>query len=715
VTMESSSFVDERPKGLSIDLKLDALPMRLSGFAASRGQEGRAEDLMPCLMLGSMLLGTIRRDQPRPEMASESGEPPPPIGFDVPDFGLTAFAAITGLGDLGITVETDQDHRFKFTLDSSSQNRSCAPLGLRHKGSLGFRLADAWLESSRNLSLRFEADPKTAKTVDAYQCAFNTLVSVAAERPIGGLASLVTFTLINPFAPVLLVFKDHDGSIDAIDFLPFPSLLRGGLHAAERLILGGGAEDVADAAAMSAQLVAAWLQRLERPARCVTNILIDPSIQTGLEPVLNGDLLSWMNDGLGIGVRVGDCAPEIPQFIAEALASYSSSTSVSGHTLHLPADCIPTISALLRPLPSSAAAELVSGAMGIVDWNRHGRVWSVWQPPFMNRIEGLQFSEAMQFAPALAVSGESAAAEQREIRLDWPLALAFREQPMRIARNNPFEIASDFGGALLRKGTRSEPRAVSVLVLCDPGSSDPLPLLESLTRQDEIRVADVVICRSDPDENTELTERLGQLFGERHRIVQVPATAGRLEQIVAARNYLAEQIVFVSAAATVLADPRTISTLTGMLEEPDVASVGCLVRAADEKMTALCAGYSFAQIDLRGMPGISFGAIDPAIWRGPSTYPVVANPLASMVTRSELLAELDADGSTAVQPETDDLLFGIQLIKRGGINLCTTIVSVYGKAATERLWPATVSIPYRLCAEDLTSIAERSTTVQRVA
>lgn len=708
----SSSFVDERARP-PIDLRLDAVPMRLSGLAGS-ADERPSDDLILSLMFGSVFLGTIRRNWTRPDTDGAAGEQARETDFDVPDYGLSGFAAITGLRGLAITVETADGDKASFAL-RKEQPLACGPLGIRHESSLDYRLTDLWLESSRNLTLRFEADAKIAKTVDAYQCANSALVNVAADRPLSRTASLVSITLINPFAPVLFVLKGEDGSIDAIDFLPFPSLVRGGLHGGERLIAGGGAEDVADTATLSAELVGAWLQRLQQPERCVTSIRLDPRLETGLEPILNPDLLSWITAGLGIDVGIDDGSLEAPAFIAEALARYPSSKPTIGHTLHLPADCIPTIAGLLRPLPINVASEVASGGMGIVDWNRHGRTWSVWQPPFTSRFEDLQFAGATQFVPAIAVHSDiSTGPEPRRVRLGWPLALAFRDQPMRMVRNSPFEIAPDYIGPLLRKDRPLEPCSVAVLVLYGPGSHDPLPLLESIARQDRIRIAEIAICRPDKEGSAPPDGLLSQQFEGLAKIIKVPVTAGRLEQIVAARDSLSEQTVFVADAATVLPDKRTLSTLSQILEEPDVASVGCLVRSADEKMKALCAGYSFAEIDLRGTPGVSFGGIDPAVWRGPSTYPVVANPLSAVLTRGEVLAELKADGSSAIRSESDDLLFGMQLIERGGINLCTTIVSVFAASGPERLWPATVAIPYRLSPDELARIVERSTVVQRV-
>ena len=104
-----------------------------------------------------------------------------------------------------------------------------------------------------------------------------------------------------------------------------------------------------------------------------------------------------------------------------------------------------------------------------------------------------------------------------------------------------------------------------------------------------------------------------------------------------------------------------------MLDAKDVASVGCMVRSGQGKTAAQGGGYSPSAINLRAMPAFAFGLIDPAVFRQPATYPVIANSLAVLMLERAAIDQLDTTGSTAVRPEIDDLLLGIQLIANGGL------------------------------------------------
>lgn len=707
--------------GLEMNFRFDTGGSRLAGWAAPASPEQAVDRLQLSLVSGSIFLGSLRRDQARPDVDDHLGFAVANPGFSVPDHGLAAFALMCGVQDVAVVAEFESGQgRERFALPrDEGVDPALAPLGTRHGIGKLVRMADIWIDGSRNLRIRFEGSPKVPKSLDAYQAsASGELVAVAADRTIDGLTSVIDVVLINPFAPVLFVFKGEDGAIDALDFLPFPSLVRGGLHSAERLLAAHGADDLADAATVAADLFAAFLRRRENPAGGVGMVELDPAMETGLEPALNDDLLDWMARFIGVAVRVGDGNPSQPgaDVASEIVARHAAHTpSEAPHVLQLPADCIPTIASLVAVLPGDAASQRLTGGMGVVDPNRHGKVWSLWQPPFGKALEGLQLADSQRAAPVLVVQrAGGAGTSERPVALSFPLALAFRPWPSQAGINSPLETVADTDKPLLRSGAAPGRSPMDVLILFDAANSSPLALIESVARQEGVSIGQVVVCRPHGATDVQVTQVLGRLFKDRHSIVSLPATAGRLEQIAAAQERLSGETVLVADAATVFADHRCLATLEPMLATPDVASAGCLIRAANEKMPVVGAGYSLSQVNLRNSPAIGFEMIDPAVFRGPTTFPVVANTLSAMVTRTRLLRGVSPHGSSAMRPEVDDLLLGIQLIEAGGINISTTLVSAFS-AARARPSQVALSLPYRISPASLAGIAESSTLVQRVA
>jgi hypothetical protein len=668
--------------------------------------------LVVSLLAGPSLLGTIRLQR----MDAAPGDQAVELTFAVPDFGIAAFARLSGL-DISITAETPSGQFATAQIFGADRSpASWAPLESR-KGigeGASVRLVDIWFESSRTVALRFESARTVTKSIDAYQKLPGAPLVLVGSGAITGRAAIAEMRLLNPFAPLLLVFKGEDGSIDAIDFVPFPSLMRGGSHHAELLISRAGAGELADAARLSQELVAGWMQRLAGVPNCIGTVEIDPAVHTGLEPILNEQLLSWMSGILGVRVNTG--TDRLPQFIVDILSRQETAGATGAHILHVPADSIPTIAALLNVLPANAKPEKLSGGIGVCDWNRHGRVWSIWQPPFSASLEKLQPGSAPRAVPCLTIkaTGKAAGAD-KEAMLGFPLALAFREPPTRIGSSPPFEIAPEVDPPLLHSESLDK-SPVDALVLFDTADETGLALLESLARQVEVPVGNVIFCRpAGLPEDQALVDALADLFQDRWAIVEVSPTAGRLEQLAMARDRVTSERALVVEAATILVDSRTLVTLTQLLSSPDVASAGCLLRAANDKMAAASAGYSFTGMDLRTAPSLAFDVIDPAVWRAPTTYPVVASSLSVLLTRREFLATMSTGGSSASRPENDDLLFGIQLIENGGVNLCTTTVSAYNAGAAPRSGLAPLSVPYGLSPEAVRSLAEAATVVQRVA
>jgi len=701
----------------TMKLSFDTDSSRMAGWVAPTAQEQADDAIALSLVVGSIFVGNIRRDVARPDVDDHLGFAVSNPGFRVPDHGLAAFAYMCGLSDIAIVAESVAGQgleRFALPLREGA-DPAFAPLGSRHGIGKLVRMADIWIDGSRNLRLRFEGSPKVPKSLDAYQTgAAGQLVTVAADRSIDALTSVVDIVLINPFAPVLFVIKGEDNAIDALDFLPFPSLVRGGLHSAERMLAAHGADDLADTATVASELFTAFLRRLDDPAGGVGIVDLDPATETGLEPALNEDLLDWMSRFFGVAIRIGNAGK--PTGIAsEIIGRHATAKPCAGHVLELPADCIPTIASLVTILPRDAAAQRLAGGLGVLDPSRHGKVWSLWQPPFASALEGLQLTDSQRAVPVLVVEhGQRVAGAERAVALNFPLALAFRPWPSKAGVKSPLETATEIDKPLLRSGATPGRAAVSVLVLFDAANSSPLSLIQSLAEQEGVSIGQVILCRPQGVSDVQVTQALGRLFKDRHGVVSLPPTAGRLEQIATAQAQLTGETVLIADAATVLADKRCLATLEPMLAIPDVASAGCLIRAANEKMTMVGAGYSLSQVNLRSAPSIAFEMIDAAVWRGPTTYPVVANCLSATVTRTRLLRNISSHGSSALRAEVDDLLLGIQLIEAGGINVCSTLVSAFS-AVRARPSQVALTSPYRISPESLTRIVQSSTLVQRIA
>jgi len=698
----------------------DATPLKLSGWAAPADAADADSALSLSLMAGSVKLGALRRDRKRADVDEFLDYEGPPSGFAIDDFGLAAFAEITGFTDFAIELRQNNGSSARYALMiGESAEAAAEPLGCRHGIRKSVRLADLWLDSNRKLTLRFEGAEGAARRIDAYQCIPGgepMLIRLGPERRVGGAISTATFALMNAFFPVLLLFSGEDEALDAIDLLPFPSLLRGGRHAAERLIDGRGGDDVSDTANVSAELLRLLRDRPSKQGHHVSTVEIDSSVTTGIEASVDEDMLAWLGDSLGLHLRFASSGRSgIPKFIAERVAAHSKRAK-AGHKLQLPADAIPTIASLVNAYPAHAAGQTVCGSFAVIDWNRHGSIWSVWQPPVADWLDGLQLGEAARFAPMLTLAGaEGEEQPEKPLAPGWPLALVFRQQPTRVMGSMPFETSVDLSLPLLRNGALPTPAPLGAIILFDDRNDSPVPLLESLARQESVGPLHVTLCWPAGRDSSSAADVLQSLFADRHRRLPQPPRSSALEQLIAARKFINTPQLLVLQADTILPDPRTVATLLPMLAPEQVLSVGCLLRSSDDKARApIGAGYSLSGLDLRGTPALSFEPIDPAVLRQPATYAVVANSMAAMLVKSAVLEALESSGSVPSRRASDELMMGVHAIEEGGINLCTTIVSAYSGKGGMRGGMRSASVPYRLSPKTIAAIAEAATFVQRI-
>ena len=109
---------------------------------------------------------------------------------------------------------------------------------------------------------------------------------------LGGDSGLIQADLLNPFMPLLLEYAAPDGLTQGYALLPFPSLLRGGLHHAEAAGWGLGRDPMADLWRLSRVYLTEMLSSKPPIIGSLQAETLDPRLAEVLGPVfdLRGDL-----------------------------------------------------------------------------------------------------------------------------------------------------------------------------------------------------------------------------------------------------------------------------------------------------------------------------------------------------------------------------------------------------------------------------------------
>ncbi|MEM8853729.1 MAG: hypothetical protein AAGD34_08515 [Pseudomonadota bacterium] len=210
------------------------------------------------LLVGEHAVAAWPRTIPRPDADASVGDDREPKGFAIDLGAVEGFLALTS-----------ERYRPDALLTFAGQRLPVKPQPTgRPLATLGRAIADAWLADSHRLRLRTDG---AVSAVTAIQ-AGTPLHIVGAEGPLR--EGIVSLPLAQPAAPVLLVMETDAGPV--CDLLPFPSLLRGGLHEAETLAMAGGASGLPH---LSARLLAAASSRPRR-----LRYRLDITDATGAEP-----------------------------------------------------------------------------------------------------------------------------------------------------------------------------------------------------------------------------------------------------------------------------------------------------------------------------------------------------------------------------------------------------------------------------------------------
>lgn len=544
-------------------------------------------------------------------------------------------------------------------------------------------LADLWFASSHDLVLSFGAegcdDGVVARLfqIDGRKSHAAVLVGEQVLAPQG--PSFLEAALRNPLMPLLLELADASGKTIDLGLLPFPSLVRGGLHAAEIAALTEGDGSVETLWLYGAARLREWFASGRQSN--LAHLAVSLEEATGAEPIFSSVIDEWLSLH-GLRVEAADTSQPgdrsrlgsiLPSSGGAAGPDPAPGPGREGPTLLLPADALPTVAALTRPLagPHSGGAELAPFVVAERGSNRP--LWSVTLP---SQMEGLRALQPNAWHPPMLLGGNASglpmAVVHRDARTRGNLELLMPSLPERLALPSPAST-----------GTRDAPWSVTcALTVTDPEAA--LSFLETLAGQtgsENVRVA----MSASPGDAEALGEHLDRLFPRRHCQLERTRALDASHLLDAADG----QALLLAEDRTLLYDPRTLQTFRAMLASGSVASAACVTlhEEAAGKSTIVrneSGGYFPSRISFVGGPHLVFDLPDILAALPHATYPVAANAFsAALISPGALAAagpRLAVWCGNGAASALDPLAFGLAALAEGWQHLCTSVV----RAATVR-------------------------------
>lgn len=554
------------------------------------------------------------------------------------------------------------------------------------------QLADAWFADERTVRLRFDRDRETTSIDGLVVRGFQGSVADPAALALCGEALLpaagpafVDIALTDALLPVVLVFADQAGEVQALDLIPFPSLLRSGVHHAELVAIAERPSPIDDVRHYSSAL----LRRMSAgpSSSAVGRIVVSRQGATGAEPIFLRSFVEWLARVFGVGVALEASPAEADEsataFLRTRLAAGESfladvSTSEERATLRLPPDSIPTIAVMaLRHLPMNHTSAI--GSFLVAETPSRRPRWAVTLPVTDDGLAGLQPAATAVAYPRIERSGSPTAGSSVDL---MGLHVAIRHRSFAAAREASLMMprAPDAPGPVLRRGGAVGSPEVSVLVLAEDMIAAER-LLVSLAQQ-TVAGSLRVNVRLKPDAAPaadQLQHTLERLFPGRADLAAIIGGDVRAAIGTALHNSSAP-FLLLARDLIVAPDARTLETLLVLAEESDVASASCVVlREATGNKGGVhfhSGGYFPSHVSFMAAPHLALIAPDCSEALPDATYPVAANQLdfALLPRRAaEFFAAMEPSAFDGAQP---DLVFGLAALAAGSRHLCTSAVRV---------------------------------------
>lgn len=541
--------------------------------------------------------------------------------------------------------------------------------------------SDAWFADQRTINFRLNG--KGASIARLFQCSDRgDLACIGEVRLAGGDTDVIQGALRDPLAEVLVVLCAQDGAILQSMFLPFPSLLRGGLHHGEYAVQERAPGGMVGLDKYMQSVALEWFGWSSGPkSATITRVDVDLRGANGTEPLFRADILASLARNFGIGVKPleGSLAPQhgpLTLVFEGHVPRELGNRSADGATLILPCDCLPSIYALVS---RRMAHDPAITRFAVVDAALQ-KVWAdVVVPGALPERRDFQHRDLPAHWPVMTFGSDAGSGNGAPLSSGGgipvvPLAVRHRNaQAWQVDALMPISPDQPQAASIDLQGLSGKPLVTVVIDSTD----DDLALVACLAAIEHQLLSasiEVVVAGRDPAASLPAAV-LAASMNIRAIDGRMLTRAARLNE--AAASAVAPYLLFIDPCV-IMADPRALSQLLQIAMQPGTATTACALvvdREEDgEAHTVHGTGYFPTRVSLASEPAFNLAQVDVLNAFPAAAYPVVANQLkCCVIARAawEALGGFDA----ALFPYTAfDLDFGSRAVVAGYANYCTSLV-----------------------------------------
>ncbi len=552
-------------------------------------------------------------------------------------------------------------------------------------------IEDAWLSSDFALRIRFCAHGSDPLVVRCCQPKDDGAVSLCTEQLLTAHGLIVIdITLASRFTPILLVVTDHQGRLIDSTLLPFPTLLRGGLHHGELIDYSRSSGGWAAHEEYASKLLIAFAApSREFAVRDVSVALLNAN---GTEPVFSEAFRNWLHRqfNLDVKAKLGSTSDNLALLVLteqiQAPAPTENAIRTAGRTLLIGENAIPSLGILLAKEADLANASAMRTI--VVDELTRRPLRAVDYPVIDCGREALP---QQAFEPALTPS-------PRQSHSTIVVSISFSTGDIHDVRS-AFPASNDVLSAVSEM-IAVEDTPISAIITCS-GSVDALSeLLASLVRQQSASALECLLIGTVPDVPDSIL--LPFDAGRPVTLVRPGGEGGTmLSRLHATVQQATHDRLLLVDDQKVLHDPRTLGVLNSLCALDEIGTAGCHIVTETENKKAIAEFRTRAAY----LP-LSRDRHSPALTRPdagglalPSVYPVLANPIGFLMTKREVWPfEAGNSDDTEEGRQQSAVCLGLAIISGGKLNIATSLVSVseYGETSHIAIQAPLATLPPHL-------------------
>ncbi|MCW2338505.1 hypothetical protein M2337_002738 [Sphingobium sp. B2D3A] len=534
-------------------------------------------------------------------------------------------------------------------------------------------IIDGWFACQGQLTLRLSSPHPHARRLRAFQ--YNPageIICCAQADVTGSELELITLNLDQELCPVLLTWQTPDGALAASTLLPFPSLLRGGLHHSE----------IAASEAMSGERPTweGYMAPLALQAYCwggaenfaIKRIMVDLACANGSEPLFRVNIATALAAQFGIELRQhpsnsgGAASDSLGRLLHTGFGGPRTVARMAGgDTLILPADGFPSLACL--------AARSGQHALGfktfcVVVAGTRQPMSLICHPAMPSQMDAFRHPALPLPYPMLHAEPLSSPALGQDCGA--PIMIRFHDAKVwRVDEIMPVSPDSIMPPPAIDP---TKPQARITVIIDDFLQSDRLPLcIASLANQTLANDLDLVIVGAESASSNAV-----ELFGASRACWCLASGPSRAERLNQAASLAKENYLLFLDSDVCMPDPRTLSLLLEIACTTQAGSVSCaIVREdiADGSTHLDCAGiFSVWGPSLPSSEGLTTQSEILRLFPA-SAYPVFANSLRLCLLPSAVWRDLGGlSGDDDVGDGSLDIDFGLRARLAGLQHFCTT-------------------------------------------